>query len=405
MVVILERHSVNPSSSVPRRGILVGGTAAAVTGILAAGAQAATANTASTATKKHESSASASLKFGKDGKFKIVQFNDTQDGPLTDRRTLELMDKVIETEKPDFVLINGDVIDGQPKTATEVKQAINNVVQPMESRKVKWALTFGNHDEDSLSNGTNMTEAKMLDFIRGYKYNVNTREDEIFGSSNSQLLISGSRANKPKFGIWLLDSGRYAASQIGGQDFKGLKNYDWIRPEQVQWYREASKATERRHGKVPSLMFFHIPLWEHHHMWYGSQFTSNEADHAAAVKKHSIVGEKNEAVYSGAFNSGLFTALLERGDVRGAYCGHDHINSYMGNYFGIELGYGPGTGFGPYGKNGADKHQLRGARVFELDENAEAIYTATRTVFAKDFGIDMNAARQPLDKPLPLPKH
>ena len=79
-----------------------------------------------------------------------MQFNDTQDGPLTDRRTLELMDKVIETEKPDFVLINGDVIDGQPKTATEVKQAINNVVQPMESRKVKWALTFGNHDEDSL---------------------------------------------------------------------------------------------------------------------------------------------------------------------------------------------------------------------------------------------------------------
>ena len=91
--------------------------------------------------------------------------------------------------------------------------------------------------------------------------------------------------------------------------------------------------------------------------------------------------------------------------MRGAYCGHDHINSYMGNYFGIELGYGPGTGFGPYGKNGADKHQLRGARVFELDENAEGIYTSTRTVFAKDFGMDMNAARQPLDKPLPLPNH
>lgn len=391
------------SFSVPRRGLLIGGVAAAATGVLAANALPASA--ATHLPTQQNAPGKAKLKFGTNGKFKIVQFNDTQDGPLTDKRTIELMDAVLEREKPDFVLINGDVIDGQPKTDLEVKQAINNVVMPMESRNISWALTFGNHDEDSLSNGTSMTEAKMLEFIRRYKHNVNTPEDEVFGSSNSQLLISASQGNKPKFGIWLLDSGRYAASSIAGQDFKGLKNYDWIRPEQVQWYREVSQATERRHGLVPSLMFFHIPLWEHHHMWYGSQFTTNEADHNAALKKHSIVGEKNEGVYTGAFNSGLFTAMIERGDVRGAYCGHDHINSYMGNYFGIELGYGPGTGFGPYGKSGKDKHQLRGARVFELDENTKDIYTATRTLFAKDFGIDMDAARQPLQEPTALPSY
>lgn len=391
-------------SSLPRRGILLGGATSAVTGILAVGSAPVSADTGQGSARRGASGKPA-LTFNRNGTFKIVQFNDTQDGHLTDRRTLELMDKVVETEKPDFVLINGDVIDGKPQTATEVKQAINNVVQPMESRKVKWALTFGNHDEDSLSNGTGMTEAKMLTFIRGYRYNVNTPEDEVFGSSNSQLLISASNGNTPKFGIWLLDSGRYAAGEIGGQDFAGLKSYNWIRPEQIDWYREASRATERRHGRVPSLMFFHIPLWEHHHMWFGSQFTSDAAGHAAARKKHRIVGEKNEDVYTGAFNSGLFAALLERGDVRGAYCGHDHINSYMGNYFGVELGYGPGTGFGPYGKNGADKHRLRGARVFELDEKSADIYTGTRTVFAADYGIDMNAARQPLDEPLPLPRH
>ena len=66
------------SSSVPRRGVLIGSTAAAITGLLAASSTAATPK----------------LKFAADGKFKIVQFNDTQDGPRTDRRTLELMDKV-----------------------------------------------------------------------------------------------------------------------------------------------------------------------------------------------------------------------------------------------------------------------------------------------------------------------
>ncbi|NKG19462.1 metallophosphoesterase family protein [Paeniglutamicibacter terrestris] len=387
------------STSVPRRGILLGGTAAALSGILAGARPAAASVPLAKA-----SPASAKLKFGANGKFKIVQFNDTQDGPRTDRRTLELMEAVLDAEKPGFVVINGDVIDGSPNSPLEVKQAINNVVQPMESRKIPWALTFGNHDEDSTSHGTKMTEAKILDFVRRYDYNLNTKEDDVYGSSNSQLLIASARSNKPAFGIWLLDSGRYAPDSVGGQDFEGLMSYDWIRPEQIDWYREASGATERRHGKVDSLMFFHIPLWEHHHMWFGSQFTSNEADHAKAVKKHGIVGVKNEEVYVGAFNSGLFAALQERGDVRGAYCGHDHINTYMGNYFGIELGYGPGTGFGPYGVGGAQEHSLRGARVFELDEHAKNVYTGTRTIFAKDLGINMDPARKPLDQPLPLPQ-
>ncbi|MDQ0094287.1 hypothetical protein [Paeniglutamicibacter psychrophenolicus] len=44
------------------------------------------------------------------------------------------------------------------------------------------------------------------------------------------------------------------------------------------------------------------------------------------------------------------------------------------------------------------------ANFFDLDENAKDIYTSTRTVFAKDYGIDMDAARQPLAEPLPLPE-
>ncbi|MGO2780228.1 metallophosphoesterase [Glutamicibacter arilaitensis] len=184
------------NSSVPRRGVLIGSTAAALTGLLAANNTAASA-----APAKKAAAATPKLKFAADGKFKIVQFNDTQDGPRTDRRTLELMDKVLDTEKPGFALINGDVINGSPKTTTEVKQAINNVVQPMESRGIPWALNFGNHDEDSMPNGTNMTDAKILDFIRGYKFNANSKNDKIQGDSNPQLLIASSKNAKPAFGI------------------------------------------------------------------------------------------------------------------------------------------------------------------------------------------------------------
>ncbi|MFJ5105963.1 MULTISPECIES: metallophosphoesterase family protein [unclassified Glutamicibacter] len=328
------------SSSVPRRGILVAGTAAAITGLFAANSA-----TASPAPAENPGTGPRpKLKFAADGKFKIVQFNDTQDGPRTDRRTIELMEKVLDAEKPGFALINGDVINGSSQTVTEGKQAINNVVQPMESRGIPWALTFGNHDEDSMPNGTGMDEAKILNFIRGYEFNANSKNDKIVGESNSQLLLASSKSAKPVFGIWLLDSNRYAPKTVGGQDFEGLMSYDWIRPEQIAWYREASIATENRYGKVQSLMFFHIPLWE-----------------------------------------------------------HNHINTYMGDYYGIELGYGPGTGFGTYGLGGTENHHLRGARVFELDENKNSVYAGTRTVFSKDLGIDMGTQGQPIEGPLPLP--
>ena len=68
--------------------------------------------------------------------------------------------------------------------------------------------------------------------------------------------------------------------------------------------------------------------------------------------KHGVVGEKNEEVCPGSFNSGLFAAMLERGDVKGVFCGHDHVNDFIGNYYGIYLGYAANTGFGTYGLGG-----------------------------------------------------
>lgn len=383
-----------PHQPIRRRALLAAGGAAAAT--------AAVATTPSPATAARGNGGSA-LRFRRNGRFRIVQFNDTQDGSRTDRRTLQLMERVLDREKPDFAVINGDVVNGSPENALQLKQAYNNVVQPMESRGIPWAVTFGNHDEDSVDK-TGMDEEKVLSFLRRYEYNLNARDGELPGTANTHLLIRSSRGRRAAFALWLLDSHRYAPKTLGGQDFEDLKSYDWIKPEQIDWYRRRSLAAERRNGAaIPSLMFFHIPLWEHHHMWYGTQFSSDESKHAAARQKHQIEGEKNEDVFVGAFNSGLYAAAQERGDVRGIYCGHDHINTYKGNYFGIELGYGPGTGFGTYGLGGTDDHRLRGCRIFDLDESTEGVYRSTRNVFARDLGIDTKAGSQPIDEPLPLP--
>lgn len=342
------------------------------------------------------------LRFNPDGKFKIVQFNDTQDDERIDRRTVQLMEKVLDTEKPDFVVLNGDNISGGCDTPMEMRQAINNVAQPMEQRGIKWAVTFGNHDEDSTPN-SGLDEEDMLGIYMSYKYNENRPGVKgITGTGNMNLLIKDSRGKKAAFNLWLLDSGRYAPQTIAGQDFKGYPTWDWLRFNQVNWYYETSKKLEKQWGyKVPSLVFIHIPLWEHRYMWYASVDQRTDANHAIAVKKHNIVGERNEDECIGPVNSGLFSAMLERGDVKGVFCGHDHINTYMGNYYGILLGYAGNTGFGTYGLPGAERNRLRGARVFNLDENQEGVLVETHMVFAKDYGIDLTANDQSID-PAPI---
>lgn len=345
------------------------------------------------------------LAFRTDGSFKIVQFNDTQDDEQTDRRTVELMEKTLDSEKPDFVVINGDVINGGCDTELEVQQALNHVVLPMESRQIPWAVTFGNHDEDSAAR-SGMTEARMLAFLQSYEFNINSENIEgLTGTSNSQLLIKSAKSKDPAFGIWLIDTGRYAPENIAGQNFEGYPDWDWVRMDQVDWYRKQSQAVESKYGrKIPSLMWGHIALHEHRNMWFASLDSRTDADHARAVARHAIVGERNEDECPGPINSGLFSAFLERGDVLGYFVGHDHVNSYAGNYYGVQLGYAPGSGFGAYGLDGAERNRLRGARVFELDENHPNIYKDTRVVFAKDFGIDLTADRQSITPPLPIPE-
>ncbi|WP_245600114.1 metallophosphoesterase family protein [Paenibacillus harenae] len=332
------------------------------------------------------------LQFRADGTFKIVQFNDTQDDEDIDPRTVELMEKVLDDQKPDFVVLNGDNITGGTDTPDEVKKAINNIAMPMEDRGIPWAITFGNHDQDSMPN-SGYDEEAMLQLYRSYTYNRNDKGVKgITGTGNMNILIGGHNSKNPVFNLWLLDAGRYAPKEIAGQSFEGYPDWDWLRYNQVNWYTETSEALERKFGrKIPSLMFIHIPLWEYRFMWFASVDGRTDADHARAVARHGIVGERNEEECPGPINSGMFSAILERGDVKGVFCGHDHVNTYSGNYYGVMLGYCGSTGFGAYGLEGAERNRLRGARVYNLQSAGNDVKVDTHLVFAKDYGIDLTA--------------
>lgn len=386
------------TSPIDRRSLLRGA------GLGAAGAAATAAASPAHATPVRGGIERTHLRFRRDGRFTVVQFNDTQDTHTTDRRTLQLQAAVLDDVRPDLVVINGDVVTGDMDSATQVRQALNNVVMPMEERGIAWAVTMGNHDEDSAER-TGMTGRRILEFVRRYRHNVNGEGARgITGTGNMVLPIRGSKGGRAAAAVWLLDSGRYAPDEIAGQDFEGYPDWDWLRFDQVDWYAHTSAQLERATGRpVHGLAFQHIALWEHRFMWWDSVDSRTPADHARAVAKHRITGERNEDECPGPFNSGLFNAMLFRGDVRGLYVGHDHVNTYEGDYFGIRLGYGPGTGFGAYGLGGAQDHRLRGARVFTLTEGSDELYTS-RALFAADYGIDLSEGYQP-STPRPLPPY
>ncbi|MBT8398584.1 MAG: metallophosphoesterase family protein [Gemmatimonadetes bacterium] len=316
------------------------------------------------------------LRFGSDGTFTIVHFTDTQDDHEIDPRTVELMEAVLEDQDPDLVVFTGDNVRSGPENPEEVRWAMDAIAGPVDSRGIPWLVAFGNHDEDHTPE-TGMNEAAMLEYYMGFPANVNQQGPEgVNGTGNVCVRVFGSDGSTPLLHVWALDSGRYSPDTIAGQSVSadGLRTYDRIRPSQIDWYVRTSREAEARFGaKVPGIMFFHIPLPEFDLMWENRE-------------NHGVTGEKNEDVAAGAFNSGLFSAVMDRGDVVGIFVGHDHINDFVGDYFGVKLGYSANVGFGTYGLEGDGADRMRGARVIVVPEDDPGSFE-TFMVYARDYGI------------------
>ncbi|WML48343.1 metallophosphoesterase family protein [Neobacillus sp. PS3-34] len=270
------------------------------------------------------------------GSFKILQFTDLhlQDGGTEDQKTITLMELILKTEKPDFVVLTGDTI--RAAKSSDPIQAFSLAAGPMEERHIPWSAVFGNHDDEG--------NATKEDLIQLQQLNPHclSRSGEVgvSGIGNYDIPVFNENGDI-SFVLYFFDSGTVAPAAIGG--------YDWIKRSQIEWYEERSRHYFKiKRTNIPSLAFFHIPLTEFRDLW----------------NCHDCFGSKNEAVGCPKVNTGLFASMVERKDVKGIFVGHDHINDFYGDLFGIRLAYGRATGFNTYGKEGF----LRGARIIELKD-------------------------------------
>lgn len=289
-----------------------------------------------------------------DGQFNILQFTDLHlsfrdAGMDKAEKTLNVMRALIEREKPNLAIVTGDIIVCDPDDLSGgLTEAWGRFADVFNEYKLPFAITFGNHDHERAESA-----AKMLKMIQAHPFNCTRSDDESLpGAGNCVLPIKASDgSDEEKWRLWLFDSHSYPTKRDVG-------DYDWIKSEQIQWYRRT--CTEKNAGRqapLPAMAFFHIPLPEFWHV------------HASDKK----IGIAKENVCSPELNSGLFTAFVEEGDVAAVFVGHDHVNDYIGVYKNIALAYGRQTGVDSYGD------LPDGGRVISLNENNQSFRTCIVT--------------------------
>lgn len=288
------------------------------------------------------------LRFNSNHKFKIVQFTDVHwiyDDPKSEEAA-ERMREVLDAERPDLVVYTGDIIFAKPAAP-----ALQRALEPAIERGIPFAVTWGNHDDEQ-----DMTRAELSAYIKDMKGNLTSHTEGISGQTNYTLSVKSSDGRRDAAVLYIFDSHSYSK-------IERVKGYDWIKYDQVGWYIEQSKAFTAKNGgsPLPALAFMHIPLPEMRDM------TQNQNIY--------MVGTRKEMVCAPEINTGLATAMLSAGDVMGLFVGHDHVNDYVVDWYGILMGYGRFTG----GKTVYhDIPQGNGARVIELTEDSRDIHTWIR---------------------------
>ena len=288
------------------------------------------------------------LKFH-DGKFKILQLTDlhwvvSDSYKEKNDSTYNLIRKLIHTERPDVVIMTGDVV-----VSWNARKGWTRLLGLFEEEKMPFAVALGNHDEE-----TDMTRDEIIEFIQPCPYNL-TRDEvpELTGAGNCVLPVLSSDGKSEKWMLYLFDSRNIVTNRTFGY-------YDWIRHDQIDWYRGISDKVAKRYNKpLPSLAFFHIPFPEFETgRWTCAEF-----------------GNKLEGVCAPSVNSGLYSSFIEKKDVIGVFAGHDHNNDYMIDMDGnLAMAYGRKTGY----PSAYEEKLPRGGRIINLFENEAAFETYVR---------------------------
>ena len=316
------------------------------------------------------------LKFGNDGKFRILHLTDIHDvEPVMDddenreipesrdKETINVIEKAVERTNPDLVVFGGDNISGywEEFTYNYVQSTIQKITEPIRKRNIPLCVVFGNHDGEEGFH----TEFQMMQYMEYPNCRSNLNDADVYGCGNCCVTIRSSDGKKDAYAVWLIDSNDYQRNSEGGL------SYDCVHDDQIDWYEKRAEELKKANGgkPLPAILFQHMPVQQEN-----DGFREVTADDDYTFERDGKYYKFGHGIIEGRIRETPCPPCLENnhrrqfeswkktGDIVAAFFGHDHVNDFHINIDGINIYQTLGAGYFTYGKE-------RGGRLIVLDEN------------------------------------
>ncbi|KAJ5281575.1 hypothetical protein N7478_006947 [Penicillium angulare] len=324
------------------------------------------------------------LRFTEDGNFQISIFEDLHfaENSHKDVLTQKVISHVLSKEKPQLVVINGDLVSGEQTKSSDSNKYVHQVVSPLVKKGYVWASTYGNHD----SNPNLDPWQDVYDQERKYPNSLTQSmvSDPDAGVTNYYLPVypsDESESEIPALILWFFDSkgGRVASNRISKReededdddvDADSSNRPDWVHQSVTDWFTKTNANLHDKYGKVvPSLAFYHIPA----DAMRAYQDDGVDPNRAPGINGETVVQQgSGDTPYVGQ-DTEFMRALLNTSGLMATFSGHDHENDWCfkwdgstvaqnlsGN--GLNMCYGRHTGYGGYGD------AARGGRQIVINE-------------------------------------
>ena len=173
-----------------------------------------------------------------------------------DPRTLEFVERLLDEERPDLVVLSGDQVNGE--TSPDAQSALFKAVHQLVDRKIPYAAIFGNHDDEG-----DLKRAQQMAILEDLPYSLSSAgPDEVDGVGNYIVEVLGrGKSTHSALTLYLLDTHSYSPDE---RQFRG---YDWIKPSQIRWFQGKAQGLKNKHQEYThmhmNMAFIHIPLPEY----------------------------------------------------------------------------------------------------------------------------------------------
>ncbi|KAF9475416.1 Metallo-dependent phosphatase [Pholiota conissans] len=206
------------------------------------------------------------LTFKKDGTFKITVFSDLHFGenpwdswgPQQDINSTILMNAVLPDEKPDYVVINGDLITGENTFRQNSTSLVDEIVAPLNKARIPFSSTHGNHDNQA--NITHEDEILREQKVAPLSYTRMAPKGVggVQGPGNYWVPIYRNKNDHaPVLVLWFFDSRGGFSPNPNSEPLP-----DWVDESVAGWIESESRAMEEAWGPAElrgAVAFVHIP--------------------------------------------------------------------------------------------------------------------------------------------------